>query len=106
MDIRSLWQDFVAQSNELLDRMRSSEGEALTAVEVHILRVQLRLLDGQAQTLQQLIAARPRPSRSDTHELKVLFIDPDEKERRSWVDRLAKCSSDFVVLEAPDGSWG
>jgi hypothetical protein len=41
MDIRSLWQDFVAQSNELLNRMRSSEGEILTRVDLHILRVQL-----------------------------------------------------------------
>jgi CheY-like chemotaxis protein len=106
MDIRSLWQDFVSQSKELLDRMRSPEGEVLTRVDLHILRVQLRLLDAQAQMLQQVTAAGPGPPLADIHRLKVLFIDPDGHERRSLADGLAKRSPDFVVLEAPDAITG
>jgi DNA-binding NarL/FixJ family response regulator len=40
------------------------------------------------------------------HLLKVLFIDHDENERRSWADGLAKRSPDFVLLEAPDAITG
>jgi hypothetical protein len=48
MDIRRAVSEFVAQSMDLLSRIRSYEGEMLTAMDLHVLRVQLHLLDYEA----------------------------------------------------------
>ena len=40
--------DFVTQGRELRERMRSSEREMLTDVDLHILRAQLFLLESEA----------------------------------------------------------
>jgi hypothetical protein len=71
MDLHAAMNDFFVQSRDLLNRMKSSEGQILTEVELHILRAQLRLLDVLANGMQQEIAARQRTSSSK--------IDPCEK---------------------------
>ena len=38
--------------------------------------------------------------------IKVLFIDPEDEERQKWVDRLKRCSAEYVVLQAADGQSG
>ena len=106
MDLRRFWHQFVAESTELLARMRSVEGETLSAVELHILRVQLRLLDTQAQQMQQRLDFQSLASPSNRHEIKVLFIDPNDNDRHGWATQLAKLSPTFVVREAKDGESG
>ena len=38
--------------------------------------------------------------------IRVLFIDPNEEERRKWADRLAVRSAEYVVLQAASGRSG
>lgn len=106
MDLRRFWHQFVTESTELLARMRSPEGETLSAVELHILRVQLRLLDNQAQQMQQVLDFRSLAPPTDLQQIKVLFVDPNDSERHGWANQLAKLSPQFVVLEANDGETG
>ena len=106
MDLRRFRHQFVTECSELLARMRSTEGETLSAVELHILRVQLRLLDNQAQDMQQVLDFRSLAPRTDLQQMKVLFIDPNGRERHGWANQLAKLSPQFVVLEANDGRTG
>lgn len=47
-DIRPAMSEFVRQGKELRERMRSSEREMLTDVDLHILRAQLFLLESEA----------------------------------------------------------
>ena len=105
MDLRAAAGEFFSRSKDLLDRMKSAEGETLTQVDLHILRVQCQLLDAQATTLQQAIAARRSPPLDTPSQtpVTVLFVDPNEKDRQSWSDRLTLCSSDYFVLHAADG---
>ena len=44
MDLRLAVHEFVSQGRELLQRLRSSEGDMLKRTELHILQVQLYLL--------------------------------------------------------------
>ena len=106
MDLRRFWHQFVAESTELLARMRSVEGETLSAVELHILRVQLRLLDTQVQQMQQRLDFQSLVPPSDQQEIKVLFIDPNDNDRHGWATQLANLSPTFVVREAKDGDSG
>ena len=54
MDIRCAIGEYVDQGRELLDRLRSpEEGPTATAVDLHILRVQLFLLDHEAANREQ-----------------------------------------------------
>jgi hypothetical protein len=54
MDIRRAVSEFVFKSTELLSRIRSYEGEMLTEVDLHVLRVQLHLLDYEAANRQYM----------------------------------------------------
>jgi len=47
-DIRKAMSEFVRQGEKLRERMRSSEREILTDVDLHILRAQLFLLESEA----------------------------------------------------------
>jgi hypothetical protein len=60
MDLRRAVGEYVTQGRELLKRLRSpEEGPTLTDVDLHILRVQLFLLDHAVSNMQQL--KRPPP---------------------------------------------
>jgi len=68
MDLHAAMNDFFRESRDLLNRMKSSEGDIVSEVELHILRVQLRLLDVQANGMQQKIAAlQHASSKTDKH---------------------------------------
>jgi hypothetical protein len=55
MDLRRAIGEYVTQGRELLERLRSPEERpTVTAVDLHILRVQLFLLDAEAANLQEL----------------------------------------------------
>ena len=55
MDLRRAIGEYVTQGRELLCRLRSPEdGPTVTAVDLHIFRVQLFLLDNQAANMQQM----------------------------------------------------
>jgi hypothetical protein len=45
MDLRSAVSKFVNEGRDLLDRLRSDEGSSLTGAELHMLDVQLYLLE-------------------------------------------------------------
>lgn len=55
MDLRRAIGEYVTQGRELLTRLRSpEEGPTVTVVDLHILRVQLFLLDHEAANMQQM----------------------------------------------------
>ena len=73
MDLRCAIGEYVTQGRELLNRLRSSEeGPTVTAVDLHILRVQLFLLDHEAANMQQ-VRRKPPPLEVE---------DPREKKKR------------------------
>ena len=51
MDLRSHVRDFIGMSKDLMARLRSNEGNALNDVDLHLLRVQLHLLEIQSVTI-------------------------------------------------------
>lgn len=53
MDIRRAVSQFVTLGNELFNRMRSNEGPMLTPTDLHMLRVQLYILDTEAKYLER-----------------------------------------------------
>jgi hypothetical protein len=54
MDLRRAIGEYVTQGRELLTRLRSpEEGSMVTVVDLHILRVQLFLLDNEAANMEQ-----------------------------------------------------
>lgn len=55
-DIRNTISEFVSQGKELCQRMRSAEKQLLNAVDLHVLRVQLQALDGEAANLEHLLS--------------------------------------------------
>ncbi len=61
MDLRRAVDEYVTQGRDLLKRLRSpEEGPTVTDVDLHILRVQLFLLDHEAANMQQM--KRPPPA--------------------------------------------
>jgi len=52
MDVRRTVNEFICRSRELSELLRSSERIMLDEVDLHTLRVQLHLLDGDAVILQ------------------------------------------------------
>lgn len=60
MDIRREVSRFVTMGNELFNRLRSDESVVLTPTDLHMLRVQLYVLDAEARNLER------RQSKSDT----------------------------------------
>jgi hypothetical protein len=62
MDIHQAVSDFIVQGGELLSRLRSYEGEMLSDADLHLLRVELHLLDGEAAHLQRESQVRPKKS--------------------------------------------
>ena len=61
-DIRRAISEFVRQGKELRERMRSSEREMLTDVELHILRAQLFLLESEAISVLSFIRRKEKDS--------------------------------------------
>ena len=54
MDLQASINDFVYRARELCHRLRSPESGTLTAVDLHVLRAQLHLLNNEVVTLQHL----------------------------------------------------
>jgi hypothetical protein len=53
VDIRRAVSQFVMHGNELFNRLRSDESVMLTATDIHMLRVQLYILDAEARRLER-----------------------------------------------------
>ena len=60
MDIRRAVSDFIVHGGELLARLRSYEGEMLGEADLHLLRVELHLLDSEVAHLQRACEAQPK----------------------------------------------
>jgi hypothetical protein len=54
MDLRDTINDFVNRGRELCHRLRSPESDTLTAIDLHVLRAQLYLVNNEIVTLQHL----------------------------------------------------
>jgi len=66
MDLRCAIGEYVNQGRELLTRLRSpEEGPTATPVDLHILRVQLFLLDLEATNMQRLLEKRDTPPEAE-----------------------------------------
>lgn len=65
MDIRRAVSDFIVHGGELLSRLRSYEGEMLNEADLHLLRVELHLLDSEAAHLQRATEAHPQQRASE-----------------------------------------
>ena len=59
MDLRIAVHMFVTEGRELLEKLRSNEGDSLTSADLRILKVQLYLLDHQVTCMEK----KPRPER-------------------------------------------
>ena len=64
MDIHRAVSDFIVHGGELLSRLRSYEGEMLKEADLHLLRVELHLLDSEAAHLQRAGEVRHKNSPS------------------------------------------
>jgi hypothetical protein len=53
MDIRHAVSEYVTLGNALFDRLRSNEADMLTSADLHMLRVQLYILDTEAKSLER-----------------------------------------------------
>lgn len=70
MDLRATVSDFVNRGRVLCHRLHSSEGDTLTAVDLHVLRAQLYLLNTELVSLQdrqKVHSKEPDPSVGDFH---------------------------------------
>jgi len=56
-DIRRMVSDFVAEAKSLCERMLLSDRMRLNAMDVHVLRAQLKVLDAEAANLEYLLSA-------------------------------------------------
>src|SRR6476469_7376284 len=56
-DIRRMVSDFVAEAKSLCERMLLSDRMRLNAMDVHVLRAQLKVLDAKAAKLEELLTA-------------------------------------------------
>jgi hypothetical protein len=55
MNFRSATSVFVTNARDYLERLRSTEGNELTEVDLHALRVQLRLLESEVSNRQYMV---------------------------------------------------
>jgi hypothetical protein len=53
MDLRAALKQYLSLGNELFPRLRSVEASQLTKAELHMLRVQLYILDAEVRLLEQ-----------------------------------------------------
>jgi len=60
MDLQCAVNEFVTQGRDLCQRLQSFEQGTLSGTDLHILRVQLHLLDTEAATLQDLLFSRSK----------------------------------------------
>jgi hypothetical protein len=56
-DIRRMVSDFVAEATSLCQRLLFSDRVRLNAMDLHVLRAQLRVLDAEAANLEHLLSA-------------------------------------------------
>ena len=67
-DIRKTVSDFVAEAKGLSHRMLFSDRMKLNAMDLHVLRTQLKVLDAEAANLEYLLSARapeiPNPGKT------------------------------------------
>ncbi len=81
MDLRSTIHHFVEQGREVIGRMRSSEGDQLTRVDLHILEVQLYLL-GKEVSRRKDVTGLPSAEKMQSSATKPdfpPFVLPDER---------------------------
>ena len=64
MDLRSAVSKFVTDGRELYDRLSSDEGSALTSAELHMLKVQLFLLDHKVTKMITKMIKEPPPNQT------------------------------------------
>ena len=77
MDLRHTIGEYVTQGRELLERLRSpEEGPTVTAVDLHILRVQMSLIDNVAANLQELIRQQPSTTTTEFKEEMPRLVEP------------------------------
>lgn len=60
MDLQCIVNEFITKGRDLCQRLQSSEQGTLSGLDLHMLRVQLHLLDTEAATLQNLLFARSK----------------------------------------------
>jgi hypothetical protein len=60
MDIRMAVNEYVTKGQDLLTRLHSHERDMLTEVDLHMLRVQLHLLDSEAAIMQRAKVLRAK----------------------------------------------
>ena len=81
MDIRRAISEYVTQGRELLKRLRSpEEGPTVSPVDLHILRVQLFLLDQHAANMELM---RPYREEAEIERKMQPSSTPPKKDRRS-----------------------
>lgn len=66
MDLRHAIKEHVYTSKELVDRLRSNEAEAITEVDLVVLRAQLYLLECEAGNL---LKSKGQPQESESAEI-------------------------------------
>ena len=72
MDLRRATGEYLTQGRELVTRLRSPvAGPTVTAVDLHILRVQLFLLDHEAANMQQLNTLSAPPEAANVQRKKL-----------------------------------
>ena len=67
-DIRKTVTDFVSQGKVLCEQMRSPDKLLLSAVDLHVLRLQLQTLDAEAANLELLLSRRPQEGQRSEHD--------------------------------------
>jgi CheY-like chemotaxis protein len=109
MDLRRATSEFVTQGRELYKRLCSIEGDALTAVDLHVLRVQLQLLDRESRTRQHTLSRLehiPPTQRGlvdSGSKIRVLLVDDHLEVRQALRSILQAYRNIEVVGEADDG---
>ena len=80
MDLRDYVRSFVDQGKVLIERLRSGEGDTLTRVDLHILEVQLYLIEKELQKRKEAnrIASLSEPKRKPT-DFPPFFSDKDDE---------------------------
>jgi CheY-like chemotaxis protein len=94
MDLRCATSEFVTQGRDLLKRLRSIEGDTLTGIDLHVLRTQLYLLEGEVSNRQHLLTSRQE---NIGNKIRVLLVD-DHPVVRQALHRILQPYSNIEVI--------
>jgi len=64
MDIRRAISEYFHRGTDLYHQLRSSEGETLTAIDLHVLKAQLFILNHEVDRLRELQQTRSKKAES------------------------------------------